>query len=169
MRKFLFILLIIWIGINAFTQTGIPKAQSMFIFNFSRLIEWPASYKSGPFIIGVLGSSETFNELESFTKGKNVGAQTILVVKFASVEDISNCNILFITFSKTKELPNILPKLQGKSSLIITEKNGAIEEGSVINFCVIGDKLKFEFKPDNAAKYQLKVSSKLGEMAYKIY
>jgi hypothetical protein len=169
MRKFLNILFIVSVGINAFAQTGIPKAQAMFIYNFSRLIEWPANYKSGPFVIGVLGTSETYGELESFTAGKNVGTQPISIAKFQTAADISNCHILFITFSKTKELPNILPKLQGKSILIITEKNGGIEEGSSINFCVIGDKLKFEYKPDNAVKYQLKVSSKLGEMAYKTY
>jgi hypothetical protein len=169
MRKIFFVLLCIVIGTNTYTQTGIPKAQAMFIYNFSRLIEWPASYKSGPFIIGVLGSSATFDELESFVVGKNVGTQPISVVKFASTADISTCHILFIPFSKTKELATILPKLQGKSSLIITEKNGAIEEGSAINFSVIGDKLKFEFKPDNATKYQIKLSSKLNEMAFKVY
>jgi hypothetical protein len=169
MRKILSGIFCLVIVVNTFAQTGIPKAQAMFIYNFSRLIEWPASYKSGPFIIGVLGSSSTFDELEGFVVGKNVGTQPITVVKFASTADISNCHILFVPFSKTKELPNILAKLQGKSALIITEKNGAIEEGSAINFSVIGDKLKFEFKPDNATKYQIKLSSKLNEMAFKVY
>jgi hypothetical protein len=169
MRKMLLVFFGIVIGGNIFAQLGIPKAQAMFIYNFSRLIEWPTNYKSGPFIVGVLGSSSTFDELESFTVGKNVGQQPISVVKFSSSEDISNCHILFVTFSKTKELPNILAKLQGRSTLIISEKNGAIENGSAINFTIIEDKLKFEFKPENATKYQIKFNSKLNEMAYKIY
>ena len=156
-------------GTNTFAQEEISKAQAMFIYNFSRLTEWPANYKSGPFIIGVLGSSSTFDELESYVIGKKVGAQPISVVKFASAADITNCHILFIPFSKTKMLPNILPVLEGKSSLIITEKNGAIEDGSAINFTIIGDKLKYEFKPENATKYQIKCSSKLNEMALKVY
>jgi hypothetical protein len=169
MRKILFVFLFTVIGINIFAQTGLPKAQAMFIYNFSRLIEWPSNYKSGPFIIGVLGSSSTFDELESFVMGKNVGTQPISVIKFASSANISNCHILFITFNKTKELPIIVPQLQGRSTLLITEKNNAIENGSAINFTVIDDKLKFEFKPENATKYQIKLSSKLNEMAYKIY
>jgi hypothetical protein len=169
MRKGLLVLLSMILAINSYTQTGIPKAQAMFIYNFSRLIEWPATYKSGPFIIGVLGSSSTFDELESFVNGKNVGTQPISVVKFTSTADISTCHILFVTFSKTKELPNILPKIMGKSTLVITEKNGAIEDGAAINFIILEDKLKFEFKPNNATKYQIKISSKLNEMAMKVY
>jgi hypothetical protein len=169
MRKIFTLVFCCVIYINIIAQTDIPKAQAMFIYNFSRLIEWPASYKSGPFIIGFIGSSSTHEQMESFSVGKSVGSQPISVQKFASVADISSCHILFVPFSKTKEMVNILSKLQGKSTLIITEKNGAINDGSAINFVVVDDKLKFEFKPDNATKYQIKVSSKLNEMAYKLH
>lgn len=150
-------------------QTEIPRAQAMFIYNFSRLIEWPAEYKTGPYIIGVIGSCQTLNDLESFTTGKSVGSQPIAVKKFNSVDEISSCQILFVPFSKTKDLAMIVPKLQNKSTLIITEKNGAVENGSAINFLIIEDKLKFEIKPSNITKYNLKVSSKLSEMAFKVY
>lgn len=169
MRKFTTALICCAFYLNTFAQTDIPKAQAMFIYNFSRLIEWPASYKSGPFIIGFVGSSSTFEQMESFSIGKNVGSQPISVQKYATIADISTCHILFVPFSKTKEMANIVAKIQGKSTLIITEKNGAINDGAALNFVVVDDKLKFEFKPDNAVKYQLKVSSKLNEMAYKLY
>jgi len=155
--------------INIAAQTEIPKAQAMFIYNFSRLIEWPSNYKTGPFIIGFVGSSFTYEQMLAFSAGKSVGAQAISVQKFATIDDISTCHILFIPFSKTKDMVNILTKIQGKSTLIISEKNGAITSGSAINFIIFDDKLKFEFKPENATKYQIKVSSKLNEMAYKLY
>ena len=72
-------------------------------------------------------------------------------------------------FSETKYMPNILPQIANKSTLIITEKNEAISEGSAINFVVVGDKLKFELSPNNAEKYNIKLSSKLNEMAFKVY
>ncbi len=40
-------------------QTDIPSAQAMFIYNFTRLIEWPN--KEGSFIIGVIGNQEVYN------------------------------------------------------------------------------------------------------------
>jgi hypothetical protein len=149
----------------AYMQTTIPKAQTLFIYNFSRLIEWPANYRSGPFVIGVLGYAEVAPELEFYTKGKKVGAQDISVVRFKSAKEISNCHILFVPFDKTRQLPEILGVLNEKSTLIITEKAGALDAGSAINFVISEDKLKFELKPENAVKFGIKFSSKLQEMA----
>jgi hypothetical protein len=150
-------------------QTGIPRAQAMFIYNFSRLIEWPPNYKSGSFVIGIFGSSAIANELSSYTTGKKVGTQTITVQELRSIDEISKCHILFVPFSRTKQLEQIVAKIDNMSTLVITEKNGAIDLGSAINFLIIGDKLKFEIKQTNASRYGIKVSSKLQEMAFKSY
>ncbi len=165
---------IVWIllaiGWNVSAQTGVARAEALFIYNFSRLIEWPANYKSGPFIIGVLGNNtEIIKELESYTAGKSVGSQAISIRVFNSVDEVMACHTLFLPFPEAKNLPAVLSKTDGKSTLVITEKNGSIEKGAGINFIVIGDKLKFEFSPANISKNNIKVSSKLNEMAYKVY
>ncbi len=162
-----FLLVISSLTLNA--QTGIPRAQAMFIYNFSRLIQWPASYKSGPFVIGVIGNSPTLSELQTYTNGKAVGTQQIMIKEFNSAAEIGTCHILFVSYAKTKSLPEIVQTIGSKSTLIIGEKNGAIESGAAINFTVIGDKLKFEIKPSNATSKQIQLSSKLSEMAYKTY
>lgn len=151
------------------SQTGIPKAQAMFVYNFSRLIEWPATYKTGPFVIGVLGSGEITGELNTYTTGKKVGTQDIIVKQYKDPGEIDKCHILFVTFGKSKGLADIVNSLGNKSTLLITEKNGLIDEGSAINFLVIGDKLKFEISQKNAEKFGIKYSAKLTEMAVKSY
>ncbi|MBN1951974.1 MAG: YfiR family protein [Bacteroidales bacterium] len=170
MRKAVSILtLLLTLNLFSFSQTDISRAEALFIYNFSRLIEWPANYKTGPFVIGVIGNSPISGQLEGFTSGKQVGSQPIQVKKFSSAAEISTCHILFVPFSETKNLESMLPKLSGKSTLVITEKGGAIDEGAAINFVVIGDKLKFELSPGNISTRQMQMSSKLNEMAYKVY
>ncbi len=171
MKRLSFLLLVIVLTNSnlIFAQTGIPKAQAMFIYNFSRLIEWPPAYKTGSFVIGVFGTSNVANELDSYTLGKKVGAQNISIQRLKTVDEISKCHILFVPFGRTKQLTDILGKISSLSTLIITEKKGAIDSGSAINFVIVGDKLKFEFKPTNASKYGIKVSSRLQEMSYKSY
>jgi len=164
------IISILWIALSSMSsQTDIPRAQAMFIYNFSRLIEWPDTYKTGPFIIGAMGNSPTGTELEAYTTNKAVGSQIIQVKKFEAAAQIGNCHILFVPFSKTKMLPEIMQTIGSKSTLVICEKNGAIDEGAAINFVVVGDKLKFEIKPTNASTKKIQMSSKLNEMAYKTY
>ena len=169
MRRGIILLGILFIFMAGNAQTGIPKAQAMFIYNFSRLIEWPANYKSGNFVIGVLGSSPTYDELLKYTAGKSVGSQKISVKKFNSVAEITTCHILFVPFAKTKTLESSNQMFANKSTLLITEKNGGTDSGSAINFVIVGNSLKFEIKPSNATKYKIKMSSKMVEMAYKNY
>ena len=170
MKKILLVLIIAGLfGIASDAQTGIAKAQAMFIYNFSRLIEWPASYKTGSFVIGVLGTGDIKSELESYTTGKRVGAQQIVIKQYRSPAEVEKCHILFVTFTKTKTLGEMVNLLRNKSTLIITEKNGAVGQGSAINFVLVGDRLKFEISQGNATRYGIKYSSKLTEMAYKSY
>jgi hypothetical protein len=168
MKKALTLLFVMAVISNlSYSQMGIPKAQAMFIFNFCRLIEWPASYRTGPFKIAVLGTTAVADELDMYTRGKKVGSQEIQIIRFKSVEEINSCHILFVPFARSKQLTEIASAVQGdgKSVLIISEKNGALNEGSAINFIIQEDKLKFEMKGENASKHGIKVSSKLQEMA----
>jgi YfiR/HmsC-like len=165
MKKLITTLLALFFVTSAYMQTTIPKAQTLFIYNFSRLIEWPVNYRTGPFVIGVLGTSEVANELESYTKGKKVGTQDIAIIRYKTPQEITNCHILFVPFSRTKQIPELLGVLGGKSTLIITEKDGALEQGAAINFVMLQDKMKFELKAENATKFGIKFSSKLQEMS----
>jgi hypothetical protein len=168
MKKAFILLFAMAVISNAsFSQMGIPKAQAMFIFNFCRLIEWPVSCRTGTFKIAILGTSAVADELELYTQGKKIGSQEIQVVRFRTPAEITACHILFVPFSRSKQLTEISSALQaaGKSVLIISEKSGALNEGSAINFIIQEDKLKFELRGENASKNGIKVSSKLQEMA----
>jgi hypothetical protein len=165
MKKVYLLILLVLFFMPLRSQTVIAKAQAMFIFNFSRLIEWPAAYRSGNFIMGVIGTSSVADELEVYASGKKVGAQNIQVIRYKTPQEIAVCHILFVPFAKTKQIGEIAAALQSKNTLIITEKNGALEDGAAINFLILADKIKFEIKPDNIIRYGLKYSAKLQEMA----
>ncbi|MFO7656600.1 MAG: YfiR family protein [Bacteroidales bacterium] len=170
MKRIFTLMVLIGIGIQYLMgQASIPKTQAMFIYNFSRLIEWPATYKTGSFVIGVLGSGDITGELNTYTTGKKVGVQDIVVKQYKDPAEIDKCHILFLTFAKSRNIGDLANVLSNKSTLIIAEKNGLIEEGAAINFIVVGDKLKFELSQKNTEKYGIKYSAKLIEMAFKTY
>ncbi len=72
--------------------------------------------------------SDVAPELELYTKGKKVGTQDISVIRYKTPKEITNCHILFVPFDKTKLMAEILGALNDKSTLIITEKAGALED-----------------------------------------
>jgi len=150
-------------------QSTIPAAQSVFIYNFTRLTEWPSEFKTGEFVIGVLGSGEVFIELKNYTAGKMVGTQPIKVLKFGSSADVTKCHILFVAYGRTKEIPDAIAKLGSHGTLIVAENKSSIEKGAAINFVILDDKLKFEVKTSNASNMGLKIHSNLENMAVAKY
>jgi hypothetical protein len=169
MKKIIVFLTLIIFYLIVQAQTSIPRAQSMFIYNFSRLIEWPGSYKSGVFKIGILGSGDVVDELVDYTRGKRVGAQTIQVNTFQNPSEITKCHILFVVYGKTNKIPEVVSQIGSNSTLLIAEKRGATNDGAAVNFLIVSNSLKFELKPSNATKQGLKLNPKLSEMAMKVY
>lgn len=144
-------------------QASASQAQAIFIYNFTRLIEWPN--KDGDFVIANIGSNELHADLEKFTTGKRVGAQRIVVKKYKDVSEIEKCNIIIVGSSKTSRLQEIIEKIGRNHTLIVTEKAGSLDLGSAINFVMNNDKLKFELRSANTSKHGLKISSQLESMA----
>lgn len=165
MKRFCVTLCAVFMFTTAYLQNSIPKAQTLFIYDFSELAEWPSNYRSGPFIIGILGHSDVINELKSYTLGKKIGNQDIQVRQFDNLDEITTCHILFVPFSKTRQMPYIKESITGTSTLLITEKNGALEYGSAINFVIVKEKMRFEVSVENASKYGISFNPQLKEMA----
>lgn len=168
MKKLFLILIVLFVVHNSYAQTEIPKAQSIFIYNFTRLVEWPEAYKTGDFIIGIIGNSDVFGELETYTTGKKVGMQSIVVKKFKDVSEIDKCHILFISYNKSGALAEIIKKTDTAPTLIVGERKNMMNEGAGIGFVLLDDKLKFELNLPAATRNGLKTNTKLQEMAMTI-
>lgn len=142
------------------------KIKATLIYNFTKYIDWPEKYKEGNFVIGVLGTTPFYNDLSTLLSKKNVGEQKFEIKSFSSVESISgNCHILFIPAAQSNLVPDLLKKMKGKSTLIVTEKPGMAKQGSGINFVVENNKQRFELNKANIEKYDMKVSSTLASLA----
>jgi YfiR/HmsC-like len=81
---------------------------------------------------------------------------------------MTKCQMLFVNTDKSDLLPKIIAKLKGKSTLVISEKEGAIKSGSIINFIIKDSKQKFELSVNNAEKSSLRVSKTLLPLAIEV-
>lgn len=142
------------------------KIKATFIYNFTKYIDWPEKYKEGNFVIGVLGTTSFYNDLTALLTKKNVGKQIFEIKSYTNIESVTGvCHILFIPAANSSMLPDVLKKMKGKSTLIVTEKSGMAKQGSGINFIIDNNKQRFELNKTNIEKYSLKVSSTLTSLA----
>lgn len=142
------------------------KIKAVYIYNFTKFIEWPISYKQGNFVIGILGTSPLFRELSNMAATKKtVSQQPFEIQSFPNINSISKCHLLFVSADNAGNLKDITAKLRGFSTLIVTEKAGMAKQGAAINFVIQDNKPKFELNKANAEKYNLKVGTSLSGLA----
>lgn len=143
--------------------------KALFLYTFATLIDWPEDYRKGNFVIGVLSSSnDVYNELNTKYKGKSIGSQEIVIQKFASKSEIDRVHILYLGQDKSDEITSLTTHLKTKSTLIVTDKDGHLSKGAVINFVLDGSKQSYEISKPNAKKYNLVIATKLTSLAYKV-
>ena len=135
--------------------------KATFIYNFTRYIEWPAEYKKGSFLIGVLGNTRMLQELTTMKNKTSRGNQPFQIVQYSSVNSISKCHMIFVAASRSHELGLVVNKVKDYKTLIITEKAGLIEKGSSINFVVSNNKQGFEINRSSVKAHGLSMSSNL--------
>lgn len=167
MKKVSLLLLLVFAASSAFSQTH--KFQSVFMFSFTKYVQWPDAYNQGDFEILVLGDSPIIDELKAMAQAKKVnGDRSIKVTKINSPSEIKKCNILYVPSNKSSQIDAVLAKVGSQSILIVSEEAGLGAKGSNINFIVKDGKLAFELNQAAIGKQSLKVSNELSRLAIMI-
>ncbi|HLW06509.1 MAG TPA: YfiR family protein [Marinilabiliaceae bacterium] len=166
MRKIYFMMLLVMLPLLKLTAQE-AKYKAVFTLNFIRYIGWPDTSLQGDFVIGVVRNSEVASWLKDQSNGKKFGFQDIVVKEFRNIEDVSDCQVIYVSSSTNirSGADLLLDKARQKNSLIITESEGATNYGAAINFVVRDGQLKFELHKGNAGRVQLQLSSRLEGMS----
>lgn len=147
------------------TDEQVPKYKAIFITSFIRFVGWTEQAKSSTdFNIAVLNNSEIYTYLKASADGKTFGYQTIRVHHYKNVSDIPYSQIIFVGDEYfVSNIALIHKKFNPKFNniLILSDKETGIKFGSMINFIIRDQKLKFEISQKNLAEYNLKVNNRL--------
>lgn len=165
MKRFYLLALLLLIPLLSMGQ--IAKFKAVFTLNFIRYIGWSESSKQGDFVIGVLRNKEVADYLREQSYGKPFGFQKVVIKEYRSVEEIDNCQVVFVSSAINMRSSGafIMDKAKQYNTLIIAESEGATQYGATINFVVRENALKFELHKGNAARQGLQFSSRLEGMA----
>ncbi len=157
-RIFIFFVLVLF-NSNVFGQD--VKTQGVFVFSFTRYVQWPADYNQGDFLIAILGESPMVQELQNLADRKKVDGRNIKLIKINSIAELKKCNIFFLAENQNHLLSSVLAHTNDWATLIITQQEGLGKKGSCINFVVRDGKVAFELNMEAITKRQLKVFTEL--------
>jgi hypothetical protein len=144
------------------------QVKAAYLFNFLKFVEYPEDAFSdplAPMVIGVVGDDPFGSALPQIVIGKTVQRRDLVIRSYRDTENLRGAQILFISTSERKKVPQILSGLRGSSVLTVADMEGFLEAGGIIQFFVEHDRVRFAINVDAAARARLKMSSKLLSLA----
>jgi hypothetical protein len=170
MRRWFFGLLLLLFSIGA---SGIGRAQEQskeyeikaaFLFHFAQFVKWPpGSFPTAdaPFCIGILGDDPFGSALEATVNGETIDNHLLTVVRSQQIEDLKDCQMIFVCRSEESQVGAILSQLDTKPVLTVSDVESFASDGGDIDFYLSDGKVRFEINPQAARRCQLKISSQL--------
>lgn len=142
--------------------------KALFIYNFTKYIQWPEHDLPTHFNIGVLGESAISEKLTAILKGKKIYNRNIQINELKGVEEISGQQIVFVSKSSSSKIRQILEKVGSNNILIVAEDVNMAAKGSGINIIEREQRMKFEMNEAAIKKSGLKVSGQLYDLAIQV-
>src|SRR5580700_1176260 len=140
------------------------QVQAVFLYNFSRFVEWPPqafAAPTDPFVIGIVGSDPFGARLDEAVHNEQINGHILTVRRFHSLSELDNCQILFIDRSEIGRLAEILAALDHHSTLTVSQADGAAQRGVMIQFANENSRIRLRINVDSARAAGLTISSKL--------
>jgi len=138
------------------------KSYSLFVYNFIKYIEWPENKSSGDFVVGVLGDSPIIKDLEKLAATKKAKGKNIVIKKFATPEQVTECQLLYVASSKSGSIKAMKDFSKNKAMLIVGEREGLARKGAALSFVTLEDDvLKFDINKAEIEQHNLKIPGAL--------
>jgi uncharacterized protein DUF4154 len=146
------------------------RVKAALLYRFISYVEWPESAftkPETPFTIGIIGADVLAAELAEFAAGHTVLKRPLAVRRLRGADKAEDVQMLFVGRGEASQLGTIL-RAAPAHTLIVTESEGALRHGSVINFLVVNGQVRFEISLESARGRNIRLSSRLLSVAYHI-
>lgn len=147
------------------------RVKAAFLYRFAGYVSWPATAfarPDAPLTIAVIGAEAVAAELEKAVVGRTVSNRLVEVKRLHPGDPLTGVHVLFVSKTNAAQLAQLAKTAQANSTLTVTESEGALRQGSVINFILADQRVRFEISLDSAEKSGLKLSSQLLAVAQQV-
>jgi hypothetical protein len=172
-RRALALLLLLALAPAYGQHAAVPevRVKAAFLYKFCDFIEWPPGSlgePGAPITIGVLGADALADELARVVAGRMVGKRAVQVRKLRRGAPLAGLHVLFAGGQDPSRLGDVFELARGLPLLTVTETRGEQAQGSMINFVLVDDKVRFDVALPPAEAGRLRISSRLLAVARKV-
>ncbi len=144
------------------------SVKAAFLFKFLAYVDFPpAADGAVPMSIGVAGSDAMAAELVHTIGARNVNGRAIQVRQIKDNDLPPALDVLFLAGADEGRHQRWL-KSVAPGTLTVTESDSGLAAGSVINFRIVDERVRFEVSLDAAERQGIKLSSRLLSVALRV-
>lgn len=146
------------------------QLKAAYLLNFARFIYWPEeAFKTAEkkFNICVLGGSPFGGSLDKLSS-KKIQNKKIKLRYEKTIDEVKSCHIVYFGETEKEEYESVISDLSGSVTLTVSDINGFSENGGMIEFIRVKNKIKFEINIEQSSRSGIKYRSQLLEVAEKL-
>jgi hypothetical protein len=146
------------------------RVKAAFLYKFLGYTDFPASAfadAAAPLTIGVIGADDLAIELARVVAGRTVNNRAIEVRELREADAAARVHLLFVGGFDQQRVARIVRQATG-AMLIVTECESGLQVGSVINFRIVDERVRFDVALDAAERNGIKLSSRLLTVANRV-
>ena len=140
------------------------EVKAAFLFHFAQFVDWPtgAQNAADPSLkLCIFSDEPRRQELQNTIEGKLIGGRVYHVRLISQLQEIPDCNILFISRDEAPRQTAIVKSLRGMPVLTVGETTDCLSDGGMIRFHLEEGKIRFDINLGAADSSHLKISSRL--------
>lgn len=156
---------------QADSQATEYKVKAAYLYKFASYVQWPTRTPDdadSALVIGLLGADLLGHELAPIVAERRVANRPVVVRKLRRDEPATGLHMLFIGRTENAHAAEILAAMRGRAVLTVTESETAFASGSMINFIILDDKIRFDVAPRQGELENLKISARLLAVAHRV-
>lgn len=163
------LVLVNWCGAEEFKGPLERSVKAAFLYRFTEFVTWPETLStSAPFVIAVVGSDGMVEELRQIVTGRLIHGRPVELRRLSAGDSLDGAQLIFIGEAERRHLSQIIGAAP-RDALVVTESEGALAQGSVINFVIAGGRVRFEIALNSAARQGVRLSSRLLSVALAVH
>jgi hypothetical protein len=147
------------------------RVKAAYLHKFLNYAEWPATafpQPDTPYVIGVAGDDPVAAELARIAAGKTVNNRGVVIKRLFAGETLNDLHMLFIGHGERARQAQWLRQSKGRPIVVVTDDDGSLDQGSMINFHIVDERVRFEVSIEAAEQSRIRFSSRLFSVATKV-
>jgi hypothetical protein len=144
------------------------SVKAAFLYRFTGYVDWPQPDRAPVFVFAVAGAESVASSLADIVSKRRVKDLPAVVKNISLPEELDGAQVLYVGPRYPGRLQDFIAAAQQRHVLLVTDREGALDEGSMVNFLLIDHRVRFEIALGAAQRAGLSVLPGLLSVAVRV-